>query len=270
MRRARRVAPWFTEMPLTKVIVTRPAREAARWLDALRAAGVDAVALPLIAIEPLADTANLRDVRLRMARYDALMFVSAAAVEHFFDAAGPVASAPHQRFWATGPGTCRALRQAGVPEAAIDAPPADAVQFDSETLWASVSAQVRPGVRVLLVRGGDAVGKPTGRDWLAREIAAAGAACDTVVAYRRLPALSDEAGRRAAVEGASGNAIWLFSSSEAVANLRLALPTQGWGSARAIATHPRIAEAAREAGFGSVYVSRPELAALVASIESRA
>ena len=38
-----------------RVLVTRPAAQAAAWVDALRAAGVDAAALPLIGIAPAAD-----------------------------------------------------------------------------------------------------------------------------------------------------------------------------------------------------------------------
>lgn len=255
-------------MSAAPVIVTRPVREAVRWVSELRAAGLEAVAVPLIAIEPLGDAAELEATRRRLSDYEALMFVSAAAAEHFFRAGGALASVPRQRFWATGPGTRGALQEAGVPAAAIDAPPADAEQFDSEALWAQVQPQVRPGARVLIVRGGDASGEPSGRDWLAREIAAAGGVCDTVVAYRRLaPSLSADE-RRVAAEGADGRAIWLFSSSEAIANLCRALPTTHWTSARAIATHARIAEAARHAGFGTVRVSSPGLAALVASIES--
>ena len=34
-------------MPSRRVIVTRPAREAARWVEALQHSGIDAVALPL-------------------------------------------------------------------------------------------------------------------------------------------------------------------------------------------------------------------------------
>ncbi|RST52131.1 uroporphyrinogen-III synthase [Variovorax sp. MHTC-1] len=250
------------------VIVTRPAREATRWVAELRAAGLEAVALPLIAIEPLDDPAQLQAARERLPDYDALMFVSAAAAEHFFRAGGALPSAVRQRFWATGPGTRSALQEAGVPASAIDAPPADAEQFDSEALWARVQSQVRPGARVLIVRGGDASGQPTGRDWLAREIAAAGGVCDAVVAYRRLIPSLGAAERRAAAEAAAGRAIWLFSSSEAIANLCNALPATSWRSARAVATHARIAEAARNAGFGTVRVSSPGLAALVASIES--
>ncbi|CAN7296835.1 uroporphyrinogen-III synthase [Variovorax sp. LjRoot130] len=255
-------------MPSAPVIVTRPAREAARWVGELRAAGLDAVSLSLIVIEPLDDPAELQAARQRLPDYDALMFVSAAAAEHFFRAGGALPSVLRQRFWATGPGTCGALQAAGVPASSIDAPPADAEQFDSEALWAHVQPQVRPGARVLIVRGGDASGQPAGRDWLAREIAAAGGVCDTVVAYRRLVPSWGAAERQVAAEGAGGRAIWLFSSSEAIANLCRALPATSWRSARAIATHARIAEAARNAGFGTVRISSPGLAALVASIES--
>ncbi len=45
---------------LSMLLITRPASEAARWVDDLRAAGVDAVALPLIAIAPLEDPAPLQ------------------------------------------------------------------------------------------------------------------------------------------------------------------------------------------------------------------
>ena len=62
--------------------------------------------------------------------------------------------------------------------------------------------------------------------------------------------------------------MWLFSSSEAIANLRQCLPSLDWHAARALVTHPRIGEAARAAGFGHVTDTRPTLAAVAASIES--
>jgi uroporphyrinogen-III synthase len=250
-----------------RVIVTRPAQEAAKWVDALRAAGCDAVALPLITIAPLDDPKALDAARQRIHEYDALMFVSAAAAGHFFrDAA--VAAAARCRFWATGPGTTRGLREAGVPASSIDAPSSDAAQFDSEALWQLVRPQVRPGTRVLIVRGGDASGQATGREWLAREITEAGGTCDAVAAYRRLAPAFSEDERRAAAEAATGSLIWLFSSSEAIANLRRMTPDTDWRGARAIATHERIADAARAAGFGSVRISNPSLPTLIASIES--
>ncbi|KLN55634.1 uroporphyrinogen-III synthase [Variovorax paradoxus] len=255
-------------MAAKPVIVTRPAREAAQWADEFRAAGLDAAVLPLIVIEPAADAEPLRAAWKRLPDYAALMFVSATAVEHFFLHSEKGQRAIGPRFWATGPGTARALLRAGVPADAIDAPPSDAARFDSEALWERVRGQVAQGVRVLIVRGGDAAGHPNGRDWLASEIDAAQGLRDTVVAYRRLPPSLDDKARALALDGAAGRAIWLFSSSEAIANLRLAMPGTDWHAASAVATHPRIGEAARAAGFGSVRVCSPLREALVASIES--
>jgi uroporphyrinogen-III synthase len=253
-------------MPSQRVIVTRPAREAARWVEALRHAGLDAVALPLMAIAPMPDTDALRNAHAGLDRFAALMFVSAAAVEHFF-AAPAGALALSARCWATGPGTSQTLQAVGVPAELIDAPAPDAAQFDSEALWARVAPQVGAGARVLIVRGGDAGGRANGRDWLARQIEAAGGTVETIVAYRRLPPAFDAADRRLALEGARGAAIWLFSSSEAIGNLCRALPEIDWKASRAVTTHARIAQTAREAGFGSVRTSLPTVAALVASIE---
>ena len=60
---------------------------------------------------------------------------------------------------------------------------------------------------------------------------------------------------------------WLFSSAEAVANL-VALDGAPAPGARAIATHPRIADRARQAGFTSVAEVSPRLAAVMALIQS--
>ena len=257
----------------SRVIVTRPAREAVRWTHDFREAGFDAVSLPLIAIEPVEEAGleALDDAQQRMGDYTALMFVSAPAVEHFLPRSNEtlfLRDVALPRFWATGPGTVRALRRAGVPDSRIDAPAHDAGQFDSEALWACAGWQVGADSRVLIVRGGDESGRPTGRDWLAREVAGAGGALDTVVAYRRLAPTFGDAERRLASAAATDGSIWLFSSSESIGHLNRAMPSIDWRAARAIATHPRIGEAAREAGFGTVALSQPESAALVASIES--
>ncbi len=254
-------------MTRCRVLVTRPEREAVRWVEALRQRSFDAQALPLLAIEALQDESALRDARARADGYQAWMFVSAAAVQHFLsDAFRPSEQGP--RCWATGPGTAAALRAAGVPDARIDVPAEDAGQFDSEALWQIVRPQLGAGTRVLIVRGGDVDGSPAGRDWLALEIAAAGASHDTLVAYRRVPPDWNDAQRNMALAAASDGSVWLFSSSQAIANLLHALPEASWADARAVATHPRIAQAARAAGFGQVLHSNSELGALVASIES--
>jgi uroporphyrinogen-III synthase len=121
---------------------------------------------------------------------------------------------------------------------------------------------------VLIVRGGDAKGQGAGRDWLAEQLRDAGAKVDDVVAYRRIRPVWTAAQEALARRWVDDGSIWLFSSSEAVANLVASLPGQSFGQARAVATHPRIAQAAREAGFGCVLKTRPTLDDVVASIES--
>ena len=273
-------------MPQPRVIVTRPAREAAHWVEQLGTHGINAVALPLIAIGPCTDPATLHSLaqaHTRLADYRALMFVSGNAATHFFESNRALALdsqaliAIKPRAWAPGPGTAAALVQAGVSPRQIDGPAADAAQFDSEALWQQVQHQIVPGSRVLIVRGRSATHEGahesalgTGRDWLAQQITAAGGHVDFVVAYQRGAPQFSAAEVALAQQAAHDGSVWLLSSSEAVAHLAEALPGQRWGQARALVTHPRIAQAARAAGFGAVRECRPALADVVASIESGA
>lgn len=259
-----------------RVLVTRPVREAERWVADLRLRGMDAVALPLMAIAPAAKLEPLHEAWRRLADYAAVMFVSGNAVTHFFAQCEPRilsqwrSGAIAARAWSPGPGTSEALRQAGLAAAQIDAPAADAGQFDSESLWACVGPQAQAGQRVLIVGGSDAEGRSAGRDWLAQQLAAAGVAVQQVVAYRRQPPALDAAQAALARRAATDGSVWLFSSSEAIGHLLRGLPAQDWSGARAVVTHPRIAQAARRAGFGVVCESRPALAEVAASIESLA
>ncbi|MDB5872790.1 MAG: hypothetical protein JWQ07_2232 [Ramlibacter sp.] len=252
-----------------RVIVTRPDSEAQRWVQDLRHRGFDAVALPLIKIAPATQPAALHAAWRQLEHCRAAMFVSGNAVRQFFAQMPPHSRWPASaRAWGTGPGTREALIDAGVDGAAIDSPPLQAVQFDSEALWQEVAGQVRTGDRVLIVRGGDAGGVANGRDWLAEQLVAAGARVETVVAYlRQRPELG--AGELSqAQQAATSESAWLFSSSQSITHLRELLPQQAWSQARAVATHARIAQAARQAGFGVVCESRPDLDAVVAALES--
>jgi uroporphyrinogen-III synthase len=167
--------------------------------------------------------------------------------------------------------------RAGVEPAFIDSPDGQAGQFDSEALWNVVEQQIRPGFQVLIVRGAEAHDgtavdalEGVGRDWFARQVQDAGGSVEFLVSYQRRSPLLSQADmalmRSAAVDGS----VWLFSSSQAITNLCARSPLLRWTKARAVATHPRIAQAARDAGFGVVCESRPVMAAVAASIESLA
>jgi uroporphyrinogen-III synthase len=256
-----------------RVVVTRPQRDAQGWVRDLSAAGLDVLALPLIDIAPMPDPLPVQAVWQHLGDYLGVMFVSGNAVEAFFAARPPGAQIMGAtRAWATGPGTRAALLRAGVEPARVDAPPMEAAQFDSEALWQVVGSRIQPGARVLIVRGSDAQDPEStqgvGRNWFAQRAQEAGAGVDFVVSYQRgLPRLSPEQ-LQLARQAASDGTVWLFSSSEAVANLQACLPGQDWGAARAVATHERIAAAARAAGFALVRESRPSLADIMVSLES--
>ena len=256
-----------------RILVTRPAPDAQHWADLLQARGLNASALPLIDIVACTPAAaQLEQARRDCAtpgHYRAVMFVSGNAVQFFFDAPVPLRLAA--RAWSPGPGTARALQAAGVPAQQIDGPPLDAAQFDSEALWPEVRAQIQPGDRVLIVRGSQGAAPAAngqGREWLADQLRQAGATLDFIAVYqRRAPQFTPQTQALARAAAHDGT-LWLFSSSEAVANLQQALPSTDWRQARALATHPRIAAAARQAGFGLVQECRPSLNDVAASIES--
>ena len=254
-------------MPAPTVLVTRPADDAQRWVRVLQAQGLEAQALPLIDIAPVLDAAALDAAWQALPGLHALMFVSAHAVSHFF-AGRPRAWPPALRALAPGPGTARALVAHGVPAECVDTPPQDAAQFDSEALWQQVGARDWAGRRVRLVRGRDEHGAEAsaGRNWLAERLAERGAHVDALAVYQRAaPRFTPAQLERLAAAQHDGT-VMLLSSSQAIAHLP---PGLDWRQAQALATHPRIAEAARRAGFGRVSQSRPTLADVTASIKSR-
>lgn len=254
-------------------------------MAALTARGWAARALPLIDIVEPRDRqilATLNQVRAHWLDWSALMFVSPAAVHHFFAQAVPVSPTPEPatRFWAPGPGTARVLAEAlvqhGVSPACIDAPPADAAQFDSEHLWPVVAPQVRGDTRLLVVRGASVEAAlderrgpaGNGRDWLIQRCQSQGATVEACVAYERHAPRWTPALRAEAEAGAAAGSLWLFSSSEALAHLSEGLPQTDWSHAAAICTHERIAASARAAGFVQVIRSRPALSDVLGTLES--
>ncbi len=248
-------------------IVTRPAAQAAGWVQAFQALGQAAQALPLIDIAPLADPAPVRQAWAGLAGFSLVVFVSANAAEHFF------AQRPAGLRWpdgtlagSTGPGTSAALLAAGqavglAPAAIVDPGP-DAPVFDSESLWARLQSRGWQGRQVLVVRGEE------GRDWLAETLRAAGARVDFVAAYRRSAPVPGAEGRALLARALAqpDHHVWLFSSSEAVGHLGALQPGADWSASAAVASHPRIVQAARQLGFGRVGLAPPRPADALACV----
>lgn len=276
-------------MSLTPVvIITRPEPQASEWARALRqdlGARAQVRVLPLIDIAGVGHSAyreRLQAAWEQLPETAAAFFVSVPAVEHFFAAVPDAAArwnALEVRAWAPGRGTRHALLAAGVRPNRIDSPPQDAAQFDSETLWPLILPQLAAagaaGHCVLRVRGTDdpqpeatLADHGSGRDWMGQQLAQAGIAVRTVVAYQRQAPQWNEAQREVARHLAAAGNLWLWSSSQALQNLQQLLPEQDFRHATALATHPRIAGKAGEAGFGRILQARPTLHDVSQSIQS--
>ncbi len=269
-------APTAAATPL--VLVTRPQPQADDWVASLQALGLRAVSLPLLGIEAPADLAPVRAAWARLSA-DAstvdlpalpavVMFVSPSAVERFFLLKPAGAAWPPGVIAAgTGPGTRRALLSAAVPEAAVLTPADEAGAFDSEALWAVLRDRIPwAGRAALIVRG------EGGRDWLAETLRQQGAQVHFVEAYRRTLPVPDAAGSAALQQALlqPANCCWLLSSSEAVGHLPALAPAADWAQATALATHPRIADAARRLGFGRVLQVSPSPAAVAKALRAGA
>ena len=251
-----------------RVIVTRPAAQAMPWVQSLQQHGIWAQALPLMEIAPALDAAAVTIAWQQLAAARLVMFVSANAVEHFF------ALRPHGAAWprstqaaSPGPGTTRALQEAGVPPPQIVEPAADSPQFDSEALWQVLRTQDWQGAAVQVVRGDG------GRDWLADTLREHGAQVGFVSAYRRTAPTWDAAAQSLLADALARPAahLWFFSSSESIDHLMTHLERSAAAlpaGARALATHPRIASRAQKAGFAPVWQSLPTLGGVVACIQS--
>jgi len=268
------------DLGMPRVILTRAPDESKSWTEGLLAAGYEVVSLPLIKIQLAPDPAVIQAAVQQLSAYRAVMFVSAHAVAGFFREM-PKADVQkfhqlHTRAWVTGPGTRQALLARGIDASCIDAPAQDAQQLDSESLWQSAGHRLAAGDQVLIVRGtdeapytpfsGPAAGM--GRNWMAERIWQAGGEVDFVVTYARLKPRFTADEVRHVQQWAQDGSVWVLSSTQAVMNLQAALADQAWTHAIALATHPRIADAARQAGFVRVAECKPVLGELLSSLQS--
>jgi len=224
-----------------RVIVTRPARQAAGIAQALHALGATPIIVPAIVILPPADRAALDAAHASLRRYDIAIFISANAVE--YGVPDPRQWPPALAVFAPGPGTAAALVAAGVANPTIPD-----TTFDSEGLLALPALTAVTGKRVLIFRG------EGGRTVLGDTLRARGATVDYVDCYRRAAPQSGTDGLAAMLREHRADALTL-TSSEGLDNLCALLDPQALRVLQALPTfvpHPRIAEHARGKGFAAI------------------
>jgi uroporphyrinogen-III synthase len=251
----------------TTVVVTRPGAAGQALAEELSRAGQPALWLPAFEFGPAPDEARARAVLASLADFDLAVVVSPQAAR----AAAALLAGP----WPSG--TAIAAVGAG-SRAAVLAAIAGARQArllpgrdedirgsGSESLWPLLQAMQPPPRRALLLRA------QSGREWLAGKLEAAGVAVTSLAVYTRLPFAPPSALRERLAAAATTGLASVISSSDAVDALANMLADQpevlrALRAGNALASHPRIAERLRAAGFARVCVCAPESAAIVASL----
>ena len=256
--------------PARPVVITRPRAQAGALAAAVTRLGREAVLLPLLQIEPLADSSELQAVLARLSEFALAAFVSPNAIDAAF---------AHITAWpegvavaVLGEGSRASLAAHGLVDAnATIHSPRDASRSDSEHLMESLDVAALAGRRVLIVRG------ESGRELIADAMRAAGAEVTTVAAYRRsVPAL--DAALAAQLTALLGRPCdWVITSSEALRGL-FALAGQLGGAAAVaklqqqhlIVPHARIAETAAALGATRLTLTGSGDASILAALQSRA
>ena len=238
-----------------RIVITRPARQAAGLAKQIAALGGKPVMFPAIVILPPADRSALERSHRDLAQYDYAVFVSANAVE--YGVGDPAAWPAHLVALAPGRGTATALVAVGLREVRIPS-----TTMDSEGLLALPQLSSVLGKRIVIYRGG------RGRELLGEALVARGARVDYVECYRRAKPAGDFTTMAAAWRTGVIDALTL-TSSEGLDNLWELFDDVSRSSMAATPTfvpHPRLAERARLLGFGRVIVTAPTDAGLLASL----
>lgn len=243
-----------------KVVVTRPAPQAAELLGRLQAIGADSLFFPVIDIAPLADSAPLLELGARLSEFDLAFFVSRNAVAQTL-AVLPRPLWPASLQVATvGPGSAADLCAAGFENVLLPTG-----RFDSEGVLAlpDFSAPGIAGRRVLILRGNG------GRELLAETLAGRGAMVEVHGCYRRVAARTDPAPLRSAWAGGQIGA-FSFTSSEGARNFAALLGDEAaamLASAPCFVPHERISQQLRALGAQAVVLTAAGDAAFVAAVQ---
>lgn len=228
------------------MLIVRPAGLGERLAKLLSDEGAEPILFPTIEVLPPPRPEALSELVARLHTFDWAIFVSPTAAREGMRAVRARRRWPAEpRVAAVGRGTAAALEHLGFSRVL-----APAGRGDSESLAALPELQEIAGQKVVIFRG------EGGREQLARALTERGARVEYAECYRRAPATADPAPLVERWRSGGVQAI-CTASGEAVMNLRDALSTHGMELARAtpvFVSHPRVAAAAREAGFGHTIV----------------
>jgi uroporphyrinogen-III synthase len=247
-----------------KVLVTRPQHQAAEWREALHEQGASTQAVPLLAIQPVSERAELQAIKnciLDLDLYQTAIFVSQNAANYgcdWIDQYWPQLPVGVQ-WLAVGKKTAEFLWREGYDVSSAEG------EMNSEALLRLPCLQSVRGQRVLIFRG------QGGRPHLAEVLTERGAKVDHCELYERL--LPIEASAQLAALRWSDQEPLIISvhSGESFKNLCESMPktdTTKWLELPLLLPGERVAELAQESGFKKIIVaenatSESMLAALI-------
>ncbi len=221
------------------VVITRPAGTAGALARSVRARGGQPFLLPGLSLRGATDVAATRASLQLALDLDLIIFSSPVAVR-FAAALQPLRTSAS--VLAVGQGTAATLRRHGIAEPLVP------LRQDSEGLLGLAALQDLRGRDVALI------GAAGGRGLLRQQLLERGARLREVHVYQRLPPRLD---RRhiMALQQLPATACVLLSSAEALQHLGRLLPTPALArlcAATAVVSSERLAQAARQAGFGRI------------------
>lgn len=245
--------------PQRRVVVTRPAHQAAGLASAFRDAGFSVELLPLLDVVPPEDPTHLNDAVSRLQDFDGVVLTSANAVPPLVERLP--GNWPSGVWVATvGAATTRRVREAGWT---VDYEPEDS---RAEGLVAELGPKVN-GARLLLPQAADA--RPT----LEQGLREAGAEVTVAVAYdKRLPPCSPDQARRLFATDDPG---WVTVTSPRIGRHLVELLQEIWGEdwktrkggLRLVSIGPVTSQALRELGLQpAAEAAEPSNRGLVAAV----
>lgn len=224
------------------VVITRPAGTAAALARRIRMRGGLPVQVPGLALVGLGDAVT-RAALLEALGAPLRIFTSPAAVRY---ASSLCALDTVETAIGVGQGTRRALRRAGIARATAP------LRQDSEGVLALPALRHVAGRRIALIGAAD------GRGLLRQALLERGALLEEVHVYRRVQPTIRPRHLDALRRLVAGDYV-LWSSADAVAQLRARLPADAWQclcAATAVVSSERVRAVVAAAGFGRCVVAR--------------
>lgn len=253
-------------MSAWRLLLTRPAEESQALAATLAERGIYSASMPLLAIEPLAETPEQRATFLELERYCAVIAVSKPAARLGLELLDRYRPQPQlgQPWFSVGAATAEILSAYGLtvhyPSVADDSEALLRLPALQQTLVAAATP------RVLILRGEE------GREWLAERLRAQGVQVDYLALYRRRLPTYPGGALPARIQAERLNGLTV-SSGQGLTHL-LQLMGSEWPTLTRLplfVPSPRVAELAREAGAENVVDCHgASAAALLAALHSHA